>query len=230
MTATNWLECTDPFLMLEVLQTKASERKLRLFAVACTRHAWDLLTDEASRHAVGIAERFADGLVSEPERANAENTAFWLKEYQGTLAPDFDQDLHYVPSPAYFAAEAAVNTLCHNARDAALNTARHVLEATAEAERTAERSRQAELLREIFGNPFRITVLDPAWLSWNDSIVSKCAQAIYNGRDFNDLPILADALCEAGCTNDDLLQHCRDPGPHVLGCWVLDLLVGKAVL
>jgi hypothetical protein len=84
------------------------------------------------------------------------------------------------------------------------------------------------LFRDIIGNPFRPPpVVDPAWLSWEGSTIAKLAQAIYEERRFTDLPVLADALEEAGCTDDTILSHCRGPGPHVRGCWALDLVLGK---
>ena len=90
-----------------------------------------------------------------------------------------------------------------------------------------ERREQAGISRDVFGNPFLSVTINPAWLGWNDSTVQKIAQAIYDERAFDRLPILADALEEAGCTNADILGHCRQPGEHVRGCWVVDLLLGK---
>ena len=69
--------------------------------------------------------------------------------------------------------------------------------------------------------------IDPQWVAWNNETVLKLAQTINADRAFDRLPILADALEEAGCTDADMLQHCRGPGPHVRGCWVVDLLLGK---
>ena len=93
---------------------------------------------------------------------------------------------------------------------------------------------QASLLRDVLGNPFRLVALDAAWRAWNDGTVVKLAQATYDERelpsghlDAGRLAILADALEDAGCTNADILSHCRAPGPHVRGCWVVDLLTGK---
>ncbi len=82
----------------------------------------------------------------------------------------------------------------------------------------------AGLLRDIFGNPFRPVAFDPAWLT---STVSALATGIYTERAFDRLPILADALQDAGCDNEDILSHCRGPGPHVRGCWAVDLLTGR---
>ncbi|MBA4189286.1 MAG: hypothetical protein C0467_14920 [Planctomycetaceae bacterium] len=82
------------------------------------------------------------------------------------------------------------------------------------------------MLRDIFGNPFRPVAFSPDWRS--DTAVS-LAMHIYESRDFSAMPILADALQDAGCDNDDVLSHCRDPQQvHVRGCWVVDLVLGKA--
>ncbi len=83
---------------------------------------------------------------------------------------------------------------------------------------------QCNLVRDIFGNPFRPVVLAPAWQTAN---VVGLAQTIYDERAFDRMPILGDALEDAGCTNADILNHCRQPGEHVRGCWVVDLLLGK---
>jgi hypothetical protein len=90
------------------------------------------------------------------------------------------------------------------------------------------------LLRDIFGNPFRQLAIDSAWFQWNDGIVPRLAAAIYEDRrlpegtlDTGRFAVLADALEEAGCANEEILGHLRGPGPHVRGCWVIDLLLGK---
>jgi hypothetical protein len=84
------------------------------------------------------------------------------------------------------------------------------------------------VFRDIFGNPFRPVAVDPTWLTWNCDTVVKLAQGIYDDRRFEDLPILADALEEAGCQAQSILDHLRSPGPHVRGCWPLDLILGRA--
>jgi hypothetical protein len=81
------------------------------------------------------------------------------------------------------------------------------------------------LLRDIFGNPFRPVALDPAWLTWHDGLLVSMARRMYDSRDFTDMPILADALEEAGCSDQDILAHCRQPGEHVRGCWIVDLFL-----
>jgi hypothetical protein len=91
------------------------------------------------------------------------------------------------------------------------------------------------LLREVFGDPFatrRKRKTDPrrGWMfdpSWRTAIAVSLAQQMYDSREFGAMPILADALQDAGCDNDDILSHCREPGEHVRGCWVLDLVLGN---
>ncbi len=87
--------------------------------------------------------------------------------------------------------------------------------------------RCSDLLRELFGNPFRRARLDPDWLAWNAATVERLARAIYQEERFDELPLLADALTEAGCTDIQILDHLRQPSGHVCGCWALDLLLGK---
>jgi len=91
----------------------------------------------------------------------------------------------------------------------------------------AERKCQCDLLRDIFGNPFRPFSVDESWLRWNDATIRRMAACIYEERAFDRLPILHDALLDAGCDNEDMLAHCRSEGPHVRGCWVVDLLLDK---
>ena len=84
----------------------------------------------------------------------------------------------------------------------------------------------ANLLRDIFANPFRPVKFDAPWRT--DTAVT-LAEQMYASRDFSAMPILADALQDAGCDNDDILTHCRDPrGTHVRGCWVVDLVLARA--
>ncbi|HJZ57133.1 MAG TPA: hypothetical protein VKE74_19340 [Gemmataceae bacterium] len=87
-----------------------------------------------------------------------------------------------------------------------------------------EEAKLAPILRDVFGNPFRPITLDPSWLTIT---VVALARQMYDTRDFTSMPILADALQDAGCEHPDILGHCRGPGPHVRGCWVVDLLLGK---
>jgi hypothetical protein len=87
--------------------------------------------------------------------------------------------------------------------------------------------RQTAVLHDLFGNTLRDSRVNPALLAWNEGTVHRIAQAIYDDRAFDRLPILADSLEDAGCDDADLLAHCRGAGPHVRGCWAVDLLLGK---
>jgi hypothetical protein len=89
------------------------------------------------------------------------------------------------------------------------------------------RRAQADILRDLFGNPFRPVSVDPAWLAWQGGAVRSLAQAIHDDQAFHLLPVLADALEDAGCAERQLLEHCRQPGVHVPGCWVLERLRDK---
>ncbi|MBA4188888.1 MAG: hypothetical protein C0467_12900 [Planctomycetaceae bacterium] len=81
-----------------------------------------------------------------------------------------------------------------------------------------------DLVRDIFVNPFRTVTFSP---EWRTSTAVSLAKQMYESRDFSAMPILADALQDAGCDNADVLDHCRGTGPHVRGCWVVDMLLGK---
>jgi hypothetical protein len=97
------------------------------------------------------------------------------------------------------------------------------------AQATADGSQgwQSDLLRDIIDNPFRPIPLNTSWLAWNDGTVGKLTEGIYDERAFDRLPVLADALEEAGCIDADILSHCRCARPHVRGCWAIDLLLAK---
>ncbi len=86
---------------------------------------------------------------------------------------------------------------------------------------------QCLLVRDIFGNPFRPVPVAHSWLAWNNGAIVQLAKAIYDGRRFEDMPVLAKALESAGCKDAEILGHCRGPGPHARGCWLIDLLLGK---
>jgi hypothetical protein len=192
----------------------ASDRKPRLFACACCRQVWHLLTDDRSRRAVEVTERFVDGEATEEEWAAARAAA---RSAAGHT--DWDNYAPSSPSRALAAWQAAMA-----AGDAAWDAA---WDAAGAAPWDAATKQQAPLLRDIVGNPFRPVTLAPAVLAWQGGTVGKLAEGIYEERAFDRLPILADALEDAGCTDRAILDHCRGPGPHARGCWVVDLVLGK---
>lgn len=220
MTESEWMACSDPTSMLDSLRGKASDRKLRLFACACCRLQWHLLADGRSRRAVEIAEGYADGLVTELERENVAAEALSAAS-EAAVARAGASERDTAALTAY-AATAAWYTVYYQANSAARTTC------DAEAVDWYAANQigmpHPDLIREVCGNPFRPVRLDPAWLS---SDVMALARTIYEERAFDRMPELADALEEAGCHDADTLGHCRQAGPHVRGCWVVDAILGR---
>jgi hypothetical protein len=214
VTEVEWLSCTNPHAMLAFLRGKASERQLRLFACACCRDIWELITSELGRNAVEASEEYAAGRIRRKDLIE-----------RRAQAQRHESDLAHWAAMAASRPEVAAGWVAHLAADARDRPGIHRSYAP-----TAKPSpRQCQHLRDIFGPlPFRSVALDPAWLAWSGGTVVNLAQAINDGRRFGDLPILADALEEAGCTDADILVHLRSPGPHVRGCWALDLLTGRS--
>jgi hypothetical protein len=145
------------------------------------------------------------------------------------------QDLRNENSVAYQAARAAYTATIYGDIPGyyrVIETARLCAEAVVESsgqltDWAAERAAQADLLRDLFGNRFRTMEVAPAWLVWNDGIIVHLARSILEDGRFEEIHILADALEEAGCSDQGILGHCRGPGPHVRGCWVVDIILGK---
>lgn len=227
MTEREWLECREPLDMLPHLNGKASLRKARLLLTAlCRRHEKTLM--EAQRKAIDVAERFADG---EMDSWRLEAAREMLKEaYQEVRAPSYyvrclvdltisDAAQEWLLSgasaglvAAYWSGPPGYTAASINARYAA---------------REAERAFLLAMVRCLFGNPFR-RVSIPSWvLGSGDSTVSRLARSFYEDRAFDQLPVLADALEDAGCTDPEVLGHLRSPEPHSRGCHVVDLVLGK---
>jgi hypothetical protein len=227
MTEAEWLACTEVGPMLAHLGDDVSPRKLRLFACACCRRIWYLMQDELIRKVVRIAEQHADG------RAGVSRLRRVTVSAEG-VAEGMEGAVWSAAKTRVMAAAAALGTTLsgngiHSARCAAsaVSCATVVPPFSAEAAKTAEEAAQAGLLRCIF-QAFPTVALDPAWLTWNDGAVGRLAQSAYDERAFDRLPVLADALEDAGCADTAILGHCRGPGPHARGCWVVDLLLGKS--
>jgi len=200
MTEQEWLACNDPRRMLDFLRGKSSDRKLRLFACGFCRIVGHLDHDEQGQAALETSERFADGLATagELEASKAKARAAARSGNE--------------------AAELAANAAASDATWAVGRLFGHITT-------HAIRRSQVELLHDLWGPIlFRHLPIEPSWLTPK---VAGLAQRIYADRAFDHLPALADALEETGCHDTDILAHCRGPGPHILGCWVLDLILGK---
>jgi hypothetical protein len=184
--------------MLNHIPHQANTRKHRLFVCACFRRVEATLDPEA-RKALELSERFADGHASAAEMRSAVTSRGSSHARVVVNGPsDYSR-------PELFAA-LAVSGLA---------------DATG---RSAESAAQSLLFRDIFGNPFCPVTFDPRWRT---SDVVDLAQAIYDDKAFERMPILADALMDAGCEEEQIIDHCRGEGPHVRGCWVVDLVLGK---
>jgi hypothetical protein len=246
VTEQEWSK-TAPALgqMLYHLADSSSERKLRLFLHACCCRIQHALTDDRSRKALAELERLIEG---RPGHWDLETLQSLAKEASDAVeAPLYVDGILRANSESY----AANAVLCATSSDlgttrmkeyslSSLTSAAHYARGVfagevyrrtrnreqAEAADAAEAAVQVALLRDIFGNPFRPVKLKPAWLT---STVVQLARGIYEERAFDRMPILADALQDAGCDNDDVLDHCRDAKQvHVRGCWVVDLVLGKS--
>jgi hypothetical protein len=193
--------------MLDFLRGKASDRKLQLTACAYCRSVWQLM-GKASRKAVLLGEQMADEPVNESYREAVVRAAIdavcRFEEGGGDFFMAADMAYRLPHRMGWYAVEWTIGNW------------------------SPPLASGVPIVREIFGNPFCPVSFDPAWLTWHTGVIPKLAQGIYDGRAFDRLPILADALEEAGCTNADILNHCRQPGEHVRGCWVVDLLLDKS--
>src|SRR5262245_9487597 len=223
MTETQWLT-GNLKKMLKYLQRRGSERKRRLFGVACCHRMWPLLRGSQCHDAMATAERYADGLVSQFDLSEAESGA----HEASTICRDAGDGPNTMAADAVFAITCAgvrwdiAEVAASNAASAIASTAPR---GQSKNTKTTEEVAQVSLLREIFGNPFTPVAFTSAWRTDTAMIL---ARQMYESREFSALPILADALQDAGCDNEDLLNHCRDTSAtHVRGCWALDLVLGK---
>lgn len=220
MFEARWLRCDEPEMMLRYLLGKTGDRKLRLFACACVRRVWPLLQDERSRLAVEVAEHYADrpgGLTQLRQVRSEARLAVQLFCGPGDSWRDSEPAL---------VARAALATVGDTGWDVACRAAYYAARA-ANGSGPEERRAQCDLLRDAFSNPFRPLALNPAWLRWHDGCVVSMARAIYEERRFEEMPILADALEEAGCDDEEILWHCREEPEHARGCWLLDAILGR---
>ncbi len=206
----------------------ASPRKFFLAGAACVRRVWHLLELSASREAVEAAEQFADGFISRVQLVAYTDAAdvweHWPQADPRFVAARAAFQLRHDPRQNHGSAEYTISSVSDVARVAADATAAVEGSDAWTTARFAEMRLLAGLYRCVMGNPFRPVTFSPAWRT--DTALS-LARGMYDARDFGALPILADALQDAGCDEPAILDHCRAPGEHVRGCWVVDLVLGK---
>jgi hypothetical protein len=220
MTEEHWFAWDDPrtFLQSLLYQLQSipaalrSDRKLRLFAAACCRRVEGRLTAKRVLAAIDVAERYGDARTNEersqikPVRKRLRADPAWAASTVGRLGKA-------VVGKSGLAAAIGCSWYAS------------YLVGGASARSEEERIAQGPLLRDIVGNPFRPVAFAP---EWRTSTAVALARGMYESRDFTAMPILADALQDAGCDSDDILNHCRDAqAAHVRGCWVVDLVLDK---
>jgi hypothetical protein len=224
MTEEEWLACTDLPRLIKSQRRAGKDRQLRLFACACARRVWGRL-DGTARDAIATAERVADGQASASDLGAIYHAALeaWRDvghAWAGIVATGLAVANEEPSKAALYASTAAPDVNAPSgtpARKKAMAAERQVLLA---------------LFHDVIGNPFRPVVV---CADWRTPTLDSLAQAGYAERDRSSgqldpirLAILADALEDAGCTDAAILAHLRSPGPHMRGCWALDLVLGRS--
>jgi hypothetical protein len=233
-----WPRSDYPAPLLHSLCGKVSPRKMRLCGVTCCRRIAHLLPDDRCRRGIEVAERYADRTAKRQDLATAHADAGTAAR-EARAAADASgmtsrMSVVYAAEAVGWATHPTKRSYAGSAADCAAAAVAYAATASAILSMSSwerylsahadERAAQIRLLRDILRNPFRPVTLDPSWVTAD---VVSLARTAYDGRCFDHLPILADALEDAGCTDSEILNHCRQPGDHVRGCWVLDLLSGR---
>ena len=268
MSDADWQQCDNPMTMLTFLEMQkptmqvtrmrtsswggihpvqvtvnpSLQRKLRLMACACCRRIWHRLPEGAYRHAVVVAEQYADGKATEQELKSAqamlnpnklpfgETTREKIHRAITSATRTFPEEnvgrLIYVAlSTAWEIGElASVPLEVWHARTSQWRAYSDVRNSSVYRE---EQLLRANLIRDVVPSPFHKIEFDPAWRSWCDETITHLARATYDEYRLDNLFILADALEEAGCVEPSIINHCRQAGPHIRGCWVLDLILSQ---
>jgi hypothetical protein len=247
MTEAEWLASRDPAELLDYLSSPDSwadgldepsdvtDRRIRLFAVACCRLIWHLIAEQ-SRDALEVCERHADCAATDEQLEDASDylTKVMFEAVGRDGSDSLAANVTCAASTAAFTEpdyplNVYLSTAVARAREAG-----HPLGPLGgqgvEVARLDGYGAEADLVREVFGNPFRRVALERAWRT--PAVVS-LARAAYEERipptgdlDLSRLAVLSDALEEAGCDDAAILDHLRSPGPHVRGCWALDVVLG----
>ncbi len=208
----------DHSALVGYLEAFASERKLRLFLVACAVSMSDLMTDDSMRSAVTFAEQFADGFGTDSERIQWASRLHAIPIGDHPVAGfNWFRGRDQGEVAAYFLSQLAVSVLVGPGRRLAWRHSWKVVTVTTE-------KLQPTIAKELFGDPTNPVSFNP---DWRTTEVVEIAQAIYDHKAFGHMPMLATALEKAHCTNPALLSHCREREAHHRGCWVIDLILDK---
>ncbi|HTU92960.1 MAG TPA: hypothetical protein VMF69_22960 [Gemmataceae bacterium] len=237
MTEKTWLRFKKSLPLLKYLRDKVSDRKMWLFVAAFWRNASKDYSEKMCRLIANLTEKIAYQSIPLVDCQTVFNAI--QEELESLVAAQDFESAAYIRDFRDFLFPGTIE--CWRAtgwRDKAVLHAA-LLESAALLQESQRGFRAARwithfdsqslsgILRDIMGNPFRPASLASSWLTWHSGLIVSMARQIYELRIFDDMLILADALEEAGCTNADILNHCRQPGEHVRGCWVIDLLLGK---
>ena len=216
MTEAEWLESGEPLKLVQHLIGAAGERRLRLAACGCCRLFRSRLYLPIALAALDLCERLAENLRDETARrelggARQELLGFTRHRYsvveQGNALRAVASAARPVGDPDTYRQDVC-----------------HVVITLLEPSNRLRRTQLYRVLRDIFGSPFRPVTFSPEWRT--DTALT-LTRTMYESCDFSAMPILADALQDAWCASAEVLDHCRGPGPHVRGCWVVDLVLGK---
>jgi hypothetical protein len=238
MTEEEWRACTDPQKMLAFVHRQVSTRTLRLFAIRCCDHVRFVISgwpakgewlDVAARYAEceATAEELAAAVQEIEENNHCHGPVTWWPGGQvlaahtlacSETAPDEEEYRHAGAVLEQAACAVASERVFRGGPDPSPRST---------VPDPAESRYQADLLREVVGNPFAAPPAVPAWLTWENGLLARLAEGIRLEGAADRLPILADALEDAGCTEAPLLEHLRRSHPHLRTCWALDRMVGK---
>jgi hypothetical protein len=251
MTNKEWHRCEDPLTMIEALRGIATGRKGQLYLCGGCRTIWSLLYSSCSREAIEVAERYADGNATEDELHYA-NWSAETPTFGHDFVPRIWKRWHTdgpVPSDVQRLVDMGVMTSRQLEEDEPeidrqVQNRLLAIASLAEAATCCDPFRREPhhdwwhryitlapwpgdwLLRCVFGDPFLPFVFfSPGWLTPG---IVELARTMYDGRDFDRMPALGEALKASGCRNQDVLDHCRSQKPHVRGCWVVDLVLGRS--
>jgi hypothetical protein len=234
-----WLGRSDVEKLLFEVAPQGGERRLRLFACACCRLAWPLLAPPAQQ-TVEMFEGLADGVAISREvptrfrvQADTGSAGVWAVEavegLRGWFSHPFDaagiaaHGLRWQMQP-----QAGFRGPLDSAAAVPAHAARAARDAVGEWAWTRARALEVALVADIYGTAFHGPwTVRPEWLRWNDGCLVKMAQVLYDSHRFEEMPILADALEEAGCEDAHVLDHCRSHPRHARGCWVVDALLRR---
>ncbi len=219
---------------IPVTRLRTTPRKLRLFAVACCRGPFKNLPADELRRLLDVSEANADGWSSDNDLQFVLGDALRFRSRESVLFPSlrrFEDEavaalcrLHRAGIPDLGGISSAMQRAWNWAamRSRLLRGAELPSPEASAIVRRAEALARADLLRDVVGNPFRTMIVDDAWLRWGDATVRKMAHGIYEDNAFGHMPILHDALLDAGCNDEAILEHCRNAAGHARGCWVID--------